>query len=202
MFGIPDLLMMPVSWLVKSISLVPVIRRTVSRIIINKLASATPPRPRPFSMAAGSTTWPGLTNRRFTGRHLRITSPTSPQRLPPGGRLSSTCSGANEFARSTDTSAMFMFFAQWFTDSFLRTDHTDFRKNTSNHEIDLCQIYGLTEDADQLSAGARGRSAEEPGHRRPASSRRSCSTPRAPGGAARSSSRSSLASTTRRSSST
>ena len=37
-----------------------------------------------------------------------------------------------------------MFFAQWFTDSFLRTSHTDYRKNTSNHEIDLCQIYGLT----------------------------------------------------------
>ena len=37
---------------------------------------------------------------------------------------------------------MFVFFAQWFTDSFLRTDLTDFRKNESNHEIDLCQIYG------------------------------------------------------------
>ena len=38
---------------------------------------------------------------------------------------------------------MFLFFAQWFTDSFLRTSLTDYRKNDSNHEIDLCQIYGL-----------------------------------------------------------
>jgi prostaglandin-endoperoxide synthase 2 len=34
----------------------------------------------------------------------------------------------------------------WFTDSFLRTDFLDRRKNTSNHEIDLCQIYGLREE--------------------------------------------------------
>ena len=38
-----------------------------------------------------------------------------------------------------------MFFAQWFTDSVLRTHPEDRRKNTSNHNIDLCQIYGLTE---------------------------------------------------------
>ena len=41
---------------------------------------------------------------------------------------------------------LFSFFAQWFTDSFLRTDLRDRRKNTSNHEIDLCQIYGLREE--------------------------------------------------------
>ncbi len=51
-----------------------------------------------------------------------------------------------------------MFFAQWFTDSFLRTDRTDVRRNTSNHEIDLCQIYGLTEAATRmLREGAGGR---------------------------------------------
>ena len=49
---------------------------------------------------------------------------------------------------STDTSVLFAFFAQWFTDSFLRTSHEKGKlgQNTSNHEIDLCQIYGLTED--------------------------------------------------------
>ncbi len=50
--------------------------------------------------------------------------------------------------KSTDTSVLFAFFAQWFTDSFLRTSHEPgrFGQNTSNHEIDLCQIYGLSED--------------------------------------------------------
>jgi prostaglandin-endoperoxide synthase 2 len=45
---------------------------------------------------------------------------------------------------------LFPFFAQWFTDSFLRTDPVDRRKNTSNHEIDLCQIYGLEESTSDI----------------------------------------------------
>jgi len=45
---------------------------------------------------------------------------------------------------------MFMFFAQWFTDSFLRTSLQDYRKNESNHEIDLCQIYGVNVDKTNL----------------------------------------------------
>ena len=44
------------------------------------------------------------------------------------------------------TSILFPFFARWFTDSFMRIDGKDRRKNTSNHQIDLCQIYGLTEE--------------------------------------------------------
>jgi prostaglandin-endoperoxide synthase 2 len=49
----------------------------------------------------------------------------------------------DEEIKSADTSVWFMFFAQWFVDSFLRTDREDFRQNTSTQEIDLCQIYGL-----------------------------------------------------------
>ena len=55
------------------------------------------------------------------------------------------------------SSALFAFFAQWFTDSFLRTDPNDLRKNTSNHEIDLCQIYGLNaSDTALLRHGSGG----------------------------------------------
>lgn len=43
------------------------------------------------------------------------------------------------------SSLLFCFFAQWFTDSFLRTHPTDTRRITSNHQIDLCRIYGLDE---------------------------------------------------------
>jgi prostaglandin-endoperoxide synthase 2 len=48
------------------------------------------------------------------------------------------------------SSVLFMFFAQWFTDSVLRFNPLDRRLNTSNHDIDLCQIYGLTEEAARL----------------------------------------------------
>ena len=57
---------------------------------------------------------------------------------------------SGEGKRGSDTSVLFVFFAQWFTDSFLRTDWFDKRKNTSNHEIDFCQIYGLSEAAAKL----------------------------------------------------
>lgn len=43
------------------------------------------------------------------------------------------------------SSVLFLFFAQWFTDSVLRIDPYDRRRNTSNHDVDLCQIYGLVE---------------------------------------------------------
>jgi prostaglandin-endoperoxide synthase 2 len=50
-----------------------------------------------------------------------------------------------EAMQADRSSVLFMFFAQWFTDSVLRTDPDDRRKNTSNHDVDLCQIYGLYE---------------------------------------------------------
>jgi len=101
-------------------------------------------------MAAPYTTWRGLTDRRFTGRHL-----------PPAAEYTKELPGMEDVLelfrrpegkdpRATDTSLLFPFFAQWFTDSFLRTKwkptgSQDFAENESNHEIDLCQIYGTNE---------------------------------------------------------
>jgi prostaglandin-endoperoxide synthase 2 len=124
---------------------VPFGPRVVTDLLVGQLANATPPRPRPFTLASDYTSWLSLTDRTFTGRHLPPATPGS-VRLPseadvkelfrrePGGEIP-----------STDTSVLFMFFAQWFTDSFLRTDRSDWRKNTSTQEIDFCQIYGLSE---------------------------------------------------------
>jgi prostaglandin-endoperoxide synthase 2 len=124
---------------------VPFGPRVVTELLVGQLANATPPRPRPFTLASDYTSWLSLTDRTFTGRHLPPAAPGSvglPSeadvrelfRREPGGAIP-----------STDTSVLFMFFAQWFTDSFLRTDRTDWRKNTSTQEIDFCQIYGLSE---------------------------------------------------------
>src|SRR3546814_17604821 len=65
--------------------------------------------------------------------------------------------------RACDTSVLFPFFAQWFIDSFLRTrwkepERQDFAENESNHEIDLCQIYGISAaQTDLLRAKEGGR---------------------------------------------
>src|SRR6185436_17980881 len=49
---------------------IPGVRRVVSALAIDLLAGSTSPRPRPFSMAGDYTSWPSLTDRTFTGRHL------------------------------------------------------------------------------------------------------------------------------------
>lgn len=154
----------------------PIIGQISNRVAISTLAYATQPRPRPYSLfsnvpqAAGGngpitdyTSWPALTDRSFSGRHLPPASPEEIARLPIDrpwtensvGEVTALFqrTGSMKNGRST---ALFMFFAQWFTDSFLRIDASDRRRNTSNHEIDLCQIYGLTEATAAILRSHRG----------------------------------------------
>jgi len=134
----------------------PRLRRAASRLFINSFAYATSPRPRPFSMASDYTTWPGLTDRRFTGRHL---PPVNQRHLPAEEDVVNLYRRPKDKeTKSTDTSALFTFFAQWFTDSFLRSSRHEPGRNSSNHEIDLCQIYGLSAaKTEKLRSGQGGR---------------------------------------------
>ncbi|WP_419904966.1 peroxidase family protein [Kiloniella sp.] len=139
----------------------------VSKLAINAFANATTPRPRPYSLWSdekGKTcdyvSWPSLTDRTFSGRHLRAASESYTAGLPEDATYDGVDPGEHGVItglfKRTETvpcprsSLLFPLFAQWFTDSFLRADPKDRRKNTSNHEIDLCQIYGLTEETANL----------------------------------------------------
>lgn len=144
--GLPDWVKRPALNFVNSVG---PLRRGVSRLVINGAAYAAPVRPRPLSMAANYTTWHGLTDRRFSGRHL---PPAEGSGAPHHPDMDSVAAlfRRETFAPSTDTSLLFAFFAQWFVDGFLRTkweagENREFRENESNHEIDLCQIYGMTD---------------------------------------------------------
>jgi prostaglandin-endoperoxide synthase 2 len=129
--------------------------RLITSAFVSLLANATPPRPRPLTLAGDYTSWISLTDRSFTGRHLPPAPadrplPTEAQvlelfRRPPGGEKP-----------SVDTSVMFAMFAQWFTDSFLRTERSDWRKNTSTQEIDFCQIYGISEGRARMLRSMEG----------------------------------------------
>ena len=168
------------------ITAIPAARAFVSRRRTNKASSATRPRPQAFSLwshidtsdpkpshsyqtpdpVGEYTTWPMLTDKQYSARHL----PPAPQSyidsLPeekpyiPKQQLGDI---TRLFIREDDiipsrSSSLFMFFAQWFTDSVLRTDGRDRRKNTSNHNIDLCQIYGRTEESARiLRSASRGK---------------------------------------------
>jgi heme peroxidase len=129
--------------IVKPIAFFPPLARFLSRKVINELGYATTLRPRPLSLAGDYTSWLSLTDKTYSGRHLPPSTPEYQAGLPSEADVTALFRREKE-SRSTDTSVAFVFFAQWFTDSFLRTDLHDFRKNESNHEIDMCQIYGRT----------------------------------------------------------
>lgn len=176
--------------LVDAISHAPLIgdaaHRELNRQVINHFAGATKARPRAHSLwspvpgprgpnepapdvrsqdyITDYTSWPGLTNRGYSGRHL----PPAPQAyvdsLPedapyvPGqtmGQVTSLFQRAGGMIPSR-SSVLFMFFAQWFTDSILRVHPFDRRMNTSTHDIDLCQIYGLTEETTRCLREMKG----------------------------------------------
>ena len=155
---------------------IPFIYKRINRIATNRQAKTVDPRPNPYSLWShqqsknGSAapvndyvSWPSLTDNRFSSRHL---PPFKMDNLPPDapydpsnkviGDVTALFDRKDSMKKSR-SSLLFMFFAQWFTDSLLRTDFTDRRKNTSNHNIDLCQIYGLTEqEARVLRSGSGG----------------------------------------------
>lgn len=136
---------------------VPVLRRFFNRLFINLITNSTKPRPHPLSLwgpdATASTpfgaasadyvSWTGLVDRTYSGRHLPPADQSYLDALPALDKLRPLFQRQQQLTPCPKSTALFGFFAQWFTDSFLRTDPYDFRKTTSNHEIDLCQIYGL-----------------------------------------------------------
>lgn len=174
---------MPTSFFNKVVNLiakVPFVGTLLNSYVTHKLCTTTLPRPRPFSLwshvpkptpeeeqgpPGEYTTWPMLTDRLFSARHLPPSSQAYIDGLPKDepyipnapGQITNLFTREDQIVEDRST-ALFMFFAQWFTDSVLRVDPKDRRKNTSNHNIDLCQIYGLTEDTTRiLRAGVEGK---------------------------------------------
>jgi prostaglandin-endoperoxide synthase 2 len=152
---IPPALNRPVAVATDVLRYLPFGPRLVTSAFVSLLANATAPRPRPFTLASDYTSWVSLTDRSFTGRHLPVAA--EPGRLPTEAEvLELFRRPPGKETPSADTSVLFLLFAQWFTDSFLRTDHTDWRKNTSTQEIDFCQIYGLSEAKTRLLRSMEG----------------------------------------------
>ncbi|SDH01507.1 prostaglandin-endoperoxide synthase 2 [Sinosporangium album] len=130
-----------------AVQAVPPLRRRVNASLIDRAIREMPPRPEPLSTMADYTSWDSLIDRTFSGRHL------PPVRLPDDGRPTPERAAADLFTRGDTmilcprSTVLFAYFAQWFTDGFLRGDTNiprDPRKNSSNHHIDLNQLYGLT----------------------------------------------------------
>ncbi len=115
--------------------------RKVNRLLIDRAVKKTRNRPHPLSTLADYTSWESLTDRSYFGRHL---PPKDWPHLPDAQQVAELfrrpAAGGKLSEKST---TLFPSFAQWFTDGFLITDFKDRRRTQTNHEIDLCPLYGL-----------------------------------------------------------
>lgn len=138
-----------VPWIVRLIGAVPPLDAMINKIVINRIVNQVRTRPHPFSTRSDYTSWASLTDTAWSARHLGV-SPLDQDSLPPWETVSPV------FARTTETqrlcpksTCLFPSFAQYLTDGFIRTstDRSDpdhLKRNTSNHNIDLCPLYGRT----------------------------------------------------------
>ena len=117
--------------------------KAASNLAINKLVATAPTRPHPWSTASDYTSWKSLTDKTFQGRQLQAAD---------AGTLPDIAAVIPLFRRepgqqrmSDKSTCLFPAFAQYLTDGFIRTDPANKAKTTSNHEIDLCPLYGRTE---------------------------------------------------------
>lgn len=147
--------MLNVGLIVAIIEAIPPLRNWVNRKVIDRIVSVARTRPHPYSTLSSYTSWRSLTDKQWSGRHLseseldQDTLPTWQQLEPVFKR---TGNGQRLCPKST---CLFPAFAQYLTDGFIRTetgttlpngddDPDQVKRNTSNHDIDLCTLYGRT----------------------------------------------------------
>ena len=132
-----------------------------SATVINQSIGVTRTRPHPWSTFTDYTSWQGLTDRTYLARHL---PPADVPVKPAESKVQELFRRpAGQQRLSTKSTCLFPAFAQYLTDGFIRSDPSDPRRTTSNHEIDLCPLYGrkpAQTDALRLKsveAGRKGR---------------------------------------------
>lgn len=117
--------------------------QAASRLAIDKLVASAPNRPHAWSTASTYTSWKSLTDKTYQGRQLPATDLGT---LPDVGAVAALFARPPGKQRMSDKSTcLFPAFAQYLTDGFIRTNPNDPARTTSNHEIDLCPLYGLNE---------------------------------------------------------
>jgi prostaglandin-endoperoxide synthase 2 len=136
----------------------PRLRRFTNHALINSAVLTMPTRPNPLSTLAPYTSWSSLTDRTFSSRHLPSVAARD---LPDEEQVADLFTRSGDGEPCPKSTVMFAYFAQWFTDGFLRSDRhveRDPRRNDSRHEIDLLPLYGVTPEwTEQLRAHEGGR---------------------------------------------
>lgn len=144
----------------RAIEAVPFLHKRLNALLINRIVMQARARPHPFSTLAPYTSWTSLTDKTWAGRHLGVSG--IDQDSLPGWEGETGLKPLFERPDGTQTpcpksTCLFPSFAQYLTDGFLRTlpemdpetgeeDPQRRKRNTSNHEIDLCPLYGRTQE--------------------------------------------------------
>ena len=128
---------------------------------INLIVDTTRNRPHPWSTFTDYTSWQGLTDRNYLARHL---PPADVPLKPDPAQVRELFRRKNGAVRlSKKSTCLFPAFAQYLTDGFIRTVPTNVARTTTNHEIDLCPLYGRKPEQTAClrlkssAAGQRGR---------------------------------------------
>ncbi|MEO0362239.1 MAG: heme peroxidase, partial [Pseudomonadota bacterium] len=119
----------------------------VNRVIVDQIVKRARNRPHPHSTVHEYTSWRALTDRSWSGRHIRADPRPSYPDVEEVAAMFARPDGAQRLCPKS--TCLFPAFAQYLTDGFLRTSTDDgdpdrLKRNTSNHEIDLCPLYGRT----------------------------------------------------------
>ena len=137
----------------------PWIHERLNKFMINRIVDVARSRPHPFSTQSSYSSWSSLTDRSWSGRHLGVSSidQCSLPRWEGENGLRQLFERPVEGQRMCPKSTLlFASFAQYLTDGFLRTlpeenpdnrcdkDPNRRKRNNSNHQIDLCPLYGRT----------------------------------------------------------
>lgn len=155
--GLIALLEPVVAWLTERS---PALHRWVSGLLINGIVTETRPRPHPWSTKTPYISWAALTDRTYSARQL----PAKDLGPYPSAQATTAVFARPEGAPQVScakSTMLFPAFAQYLTDGFIRTmvfaAHEDRRRTTSNHEIDLCTLYGRTEAQTKALRATGGR---------------------------------------------
>lgn len=136
----------------------PRLRRLTNHALINSAVLKMPTRPNPLSTLAPYSSWSSLTDRTYSSRHL---PPVAARDLPSDEHVADLFMRSGDGTQCPKSTVLFAYFAQWFTDGFLRSDRhaeRDPRRNDSRHEIDLLPLYGVNPAwTEQLRAHEGGR---------------------------------------------
>ncbi len=145
--NLPSFLLRPILWLAERW---PRLGKKINMLAVNSLVNSCRHRPHPWSTAHNYVSWTSLTDQRWSARHLPA-KPIPIDAPPPEKLIGLFKLKAGKQRLSKKSTCLFPAFAQYLTDGFIRTRMPDTsagetdevrKQNTSNHQIDLCPLYG------------------------------------------------------------